>query len=80
MAKQATAKAEPTAGKTRKRAVSKTATQSAASAVEALSPPALSHEKIAHYAYEIYLARGASEGGAINDWLQAEYELRARVG
>jgi hypothetical protein len=80
MAKQASAKAEPSVGKTRKRSVSKTATQGAPAAVEPLSPAALSHEQIAQYAYEIYLARGASEGGAVHDWLQAEHELRARVG
>lgn len=77
MAKQATAKAEPSSGKTRKRSVSKTATQVAPTAGE---QPAVSHERIAQYAYEIYVARGASEGGAINDWLRAEHELRARVG
>jgi len=73
MPKQAIAKAESTAGKTRKRAVSKTAAPS-------VSERAFSHEEIAQHAYGLYMARGASEGGAINDWLQAEHELRARVG
>lgn len=76
MSKQATAKAESTSGKTRKRAVSKTAAPRV-SEVLARHP---SHEEIAQHAYGLYMARGASEGGAFNDWLQAEYELRTRVG
>ena len=37
-----------------------------------------SYEEIAKRAYEIYLARGQSEGNATQDWLQAEQELLAR--
>ena len=33
------------------------------------------HEEIAKRSYEIYLARGAAEGSAEQDWLQAEREL-----
>ena len=77
MPKQATAKAESTSGKTRKRAVSKTA---ALSVGEMLAARELSHDEIAQHAYHLYIARGASEGAAINDWLQAEHELRARAG
>lgn len=76
MPKQATAKAEST-GKTRKRAVSKTAAPSVSENPVARAP---SYEEIAQHAYGLYMARGASEGAAINDWLQAEHELRARVG
>ena len=34
-------------------------------------------EEIALRAYEIYLERGKTEGNDVDDWLQAEYELRA---
>jgi hypothetical protein len=33
------------------------------------------HEDIARRAYEIYLARGAGDGDALGDWVQAEREL-----
>jgi hypothetical protein len=32
-------------------------------------------ERIAKRAYELYLARGASDGDALDDWLTAEREL-----
>ena len=32
-------------------------------------------QEIAARAYQIYLDRGREEGHAIDDWLQAEYEL-----
>ncbi len=34
------------------------------------------HDEIASRAFELYQLRG-SEGGALNDWLAAEQELRA---
>jgi hypothetical protein len=34
------------------------------------------HEEIAGRAYEIYLARGGQHGHDVEDWLQAEHELR----
>jgi hypothetical protein len=37
----------------------------------------MSHDDIARRAYELYLARGRTDGNAIDDWLQAERELRA---
>ena len=37
------------------------------------APP---HAAIARRAFEIYLARGASHGRDVQDWLQAERELR----
>jgi len=35
-----------------------------------------SPEEIARLAYEIFCARGAEEGRALDDWLQAEADLR----
>lgn len=35
-----------------------------------------SQEEIAVVAYEIYLQRGATDGDALADWLQAERDLR----
>lgn len=37
---------------------------------------AVSMEEIQRKAYEIYRVRGGSAGSAIEDWLQAERELR----
>lgn len=34
-------------------------------------------DRIAMRAYERYLARGGTEGGALDDWLEAERELNA---
>jgi len=34
-------------------------------------------EEIALRAYEIYLERGKTDGNDLEDWLQAEYELKA---
>ena len=39
-------------------------------------PP--SHGEIARRAFEIYLSRGGVPGRDVEDWLQAESELRAR--
>jgi Protein of unknown function (DUF2934) len=39
--------------------------------------PFPTHEDIAFRAWELYQMRAASEGGALNDWLAAERELRA---
>jgi hypothetical protein len=36
-----------------------------------------SQEQIARRAYEIYVARGSSDGQDLADWLMAEQELRA---
>jgi hypothetical protein len=38
--------------------------------------PAPTHAEIAFRAFELYQLRG-SDGGALNDWLAAEQELRA---
>ena len=37
-------------------------------------------ERIAARAYELYLARGAGDGQAWDDWLTAERELSAPAG
>jgi Protein of unknown function (DUF2934) len=37
----------------------------------------LSQESIAVRAYEIYLARGAGSGRDLDDWLEAERELKS---
>jgi hypothetical protein len=36
------------------------------------------HETVALRAYELYLARGATDGHELDDWLAAERELRAQ--
>lgn len=37
------------------------------------------HDGIAKRAYELYLARGATPGHALDDWLEAERQLTAEV-
>jgi len=39
----------------------------------------LSHDEIARRAYEVYLARDAAPGRDLEDWLQAERELRSSM-
>jgi len=39
----------------------------------------LSHEAIAQRAYELFLHRGHAHGHALEDWLQAERELREEL-
>jgi hypothetical protein len=36
-------------------------------------------EEIRVRAYELYIARGGADGHAMDDWIQAERELRARA-
>jgi DUF2934 family protein len=38
------------------------------------APP---HHEIAQRAYELFLARGATDGHDVEDWLRAEAELRS---
>jgi hypothetical protein len=40
-------------------------------------PPTL--EQIRQRAHDIYVARGGAEGSALNDWLQAEQELKRKL-
>jgi hypothetical protein len=47
-------------------------------APSALSPTrSPTHDEIAFRAFELYQLRAHTEGGALNDWLAAESELRA---
>ncbi len=39
-----------------------------------------SQKEIAQRAYELFLARGAGQGQEVDDWLQAEAELREKYG
>jgi hypothetical protein len=39
----------------------------------------LDRDRVARRAYELYLARGAGDGQAMEDWLTAERELTERV-
>jgi len=41
-------------------------------------PRPVSAEQIRNRAYELYLARGRGPGDPVQDWLQAETELRTR--
>jgi DUF2934 family protein len=38
----------------------------------------ITEDKIARRAYDLYLARGCEPGHTLDDWLQAEHELRER--
>jgi len=38
----------------------------------------VTHSDVARRAYDLYLARGCAHGHDVDDWLQAERELRAR--
>ena len=39
----------------------------------------IDRERVARRAYELYLARGGSDGRAMDDWLAAERELTGRI-
>lgn len=45
----------------------------------ARSESASREEDVRQRAYDIYLARGASDGGDVDDWLAAEREMRAQA-
>ena len=49
-----------------------------AAAVEATRKGGFKREESARRAYEIYMARGGTHGYDIEDWLQAERELRGK--
>jgi hypothetical protein len=38
----------------------------------------VAHEEVQRLAYHIYLSRGGQEGHELEDWLQAERELRSK--
>jgi hypothetical protein len=50
----------------------------AVSQSERPAPPEPSRDAIAQRAYELYRARGRTDGRDLDDWLQAEQELRNR--
>lgn len=60
---------------------SRLAPRDRAAASESAKPPRPepSPEAIAVRAYELYLARGGADGSDLDDWLQAERDLRGRV-
>jgi len=64
---------------------SKSTTGSAAKPMHVAVPakPAIfaepAHDDIARRAYEIYLARGCADGQDVQDWIQAERELRKQA-
>ncbi len=39
--------------------------------------PSLANNDVARRAYDLYLARGREHGHDVDDWMQAERELRA---
>jgi hypothetical protein len=43
------------------------------------APPALSNEKIAQRAYEKWMKRGCRHGSDVQDWVEAEKELKAET-
>src|SRR5581483_10490488 len=55
--------------------LTKGSTRRGRSARKAATEVVMSHEDIARRAFEIYLARGAGDGEALADWVQAEREL-----
>jgi hypothetical protein len=58
------------------RAGSQAAARTRAKNPDALVTKAVPVEEIQRKAYEIYCLRGGSAGSAIEDWLQAERDLR----
>jgi hypothetical protein len=55
--------------------LTKGSTRRGRSVQKAATEVVMSHEDIARRAFEIYLARGAGDGEALADWVQAEREL-----
>jgi hypothetical protein len=47
--------------------------------LEEIQQVELTVEEIRHRAHEIYVSRNGQTGDAIQDWLQAEHELRSRI-
>jgi hypothetical protein len=65
-----------TSRKTAGTKVKKTAKRNESSAVPE-NNVAPTHDEIARRAFELYLARGASQGQDADDWFRAEAELRS---
>lgn len=68
------------ASATPKPAASKAPASRKATPVEPVGPShhGTDEDEIAQRAYEIYQERGGTHGEAVEDWLQAEREVRAR--
>ena len=47
-------------------------------AAERGAEPRIDHEQIAARAHDLYVARGRDDGHDLEDWLEAERELRER--
>jgi len=47
-----------------------------ANAETCVSPPAITHDRVAQLAHELYLARGDGDGHDLEDWLEAERFLQ----
>ena len=47
-----------------------------ANAQTCVSPPVITHERVAQLAHELYLARGDGDGHDLEDWLEAERFLQ----
>jgi len=45
-----------------------------------VTPHLPAHDEIKHRAYEIYLSQGATDGHDLENWLQAERDLREASG
>ena len=63
---------------------SRTKTGAVASAADGspkvlVRPASVTGSNIAHRAYDLYLARGCEHGHDVDDWLQAERELRGTM-
>lgn len=78
-AKKSTTNKAPAQKATAKKAPAKKAPVKKASAKKAANATP-SYEEIAQRAYEIYERRGGGHGGEVNDWHQAERELREERG
>jgi hypothetical protein len=65
MAKAAVSKRAPTTRKQPARTMTVTVT------------PVLSHEQIAERAFSLYQSRGHDDGHDVNDWFEAERQLRS---
>ena len=58
------------------KAVGPAKTRRPASAKKANGPSPPSHDAIARRAHEIYQARGGGHGASLDDWLEAERQLK----
>jgi hypothetical protein len=58
--------------------VSRPTTNDTEIATKAIADVAIAHDEIAQLAYARYVERGYLDGHALEDWIAAESELRAR--